>query len=77
MSKKHYVVTGYILITIESGFIDSLGLRNKTKQPKEVMTAFVLPKDEKAIEEQGKEYDDLVLVALERTIDLIKNEKGE
>ncbi len=70
-----YLRIGYILITIESGFIDSFGLRHKTKQPKEVMLAFTLPKEEKAIEEQGKEYDDLVLVALERTIDLIK--KGE
>lgn len=66
---------GYILITIESGYADNLNIRKQVGKPKNIMELFIRQETLKAIEEQGKEYKELVIDALERTIDLIH--KGE
>ena len=62
---------GYILITIESGYAENIHIR----EPKNIMELFIRQETLKAIEEQGKEYKELVISTLEKTIDKIK--KGE
>lgn len=66
---------GYILITIESGYADTINIRRQLGESKNIMELFISQKALKAIEEQGKEYKELVISTLERTIDRIK--KGE
>lgn len=63
---------GYILITIESGYADNLNIRKQVGKPKNIMELFIRQETLKAIEEQGKEYKELVIDTLERTIDRIK-----
>lgn len=63
---------GYILITIESGYADNLNIRKQVGKPKNIMELFIRQETLKAIEEQGKEYKELVISTLEKTIDRIK-----
>ena len=67
--------TGYILITIESGYAENIHIRRSIGEPKNIMELFIRQETLKAIEEQGKEYKELVISTLEKTIDKIK--KGE
>ena len=66
---------GYILITIESGYADTINIRRQVGKSKNIMELFIRQETLKAIKEQGKEYKELVIGTLERTIDRIK--KGE
>ena len=63
---------GYILITIESGYADTLNIRRQVGKSKNFMELTISQEKLKAIEEQGKEYKELVIDTLERTIDRIK-----
>lgn len=66
---------GYILITIESGYAENIHIRRQVGESKNLMELFFRQETLKAIEEQGKEYKELVISTLEKTIDRIK--KGE
>ena len=63
---------GYILITIESGYADTINIRRSIGKSKNIMELFISQEALKAIEEQGKEYKELVISTLEKTIDRIK-----